>query len=361
MRTTKPGIAVIGCGYWGPNLIRNYRTLPECRLEAICDRDSSRLEKMHHLYPDVRFESDVDKVLSDSKVDAVAIAVPVGFHYELAKKSIIAGKHTFIEKPMAATSAQCEELVELANKHGVVLMVGHTFLYSPAVRMMKEIVDSGDIGRIRYISARRLNLGLYQKDINVVWDLAPHDLSIILYLMKESPAELNCRGKASLSPSIHDVSNMSLLFKDGGFAVIHNSWLDPKKVRDMAIVGDKKMVVYDDTEPVQKIKIYDMRAEQHLPSETVNDMQVSYHLGGMHAPYISQEEPLKIEARHFLDCIVNQKKPLTCGSRGLELVRILEAATKSMQEFGSRIKISDVYPTCCEACWKKEGGSCVHT
>ncbi|OGV42045.1 MAG: hypothetical protein A2X46_05685 [Lentisphaerae bacterium GWF2_57_35] len=352
---------MVGCGYWGPNLVRNYRSNPDCRLKVICDRDESRLEKMHELYPDVALETNVDRVLEDPNIDAVVIAVPVCHHYELAKKSLLVGKHVFLEKPMASSSAQCEELVELSNQQGLILMVGHTFLYSPAVRMIKELIDSGAIGRIRYISARRLNLGLYQKDINVVWDLSPHDLSIIIYVMDQSPVELNCRGKASLSPSIHDVSNMSLLFKDGGFATIHNSWLDPKKVRDMAIVGDNKMIVYDDLEPIQKIKIYDTRVEQHLSSPEQNtDLQVSYHHGGMHAPYISQEEPLKLETRHFIDCVVNHAKPLTCGSQGLELVRILEAATKSMQEFGSRVKIDDHYPICCEECWKG-GEACVHT
>ncbi|MFH0879493.1 MAG: Gfo/Idh/MocA family oxidoreductase [Lentisphaerota bacterium] len=355
-----PNVAVVGCGYWGPNLIRNYYSMPECKLQAICDKDESRLEKMHMLYPDVALERDYDHLLEDKNLDAVVVAVPVSYHYDLARKSLLAGKHTFIEKPMAATSAQCEELIEIASVNGLVLMVGHTFLYSPAVRLIKEIVDSGEIGAIRYISARRLNLGLYQKDINVVWDLAPHDLSIILHFMEQAPAELNCRGKASISPSIHDVSNMSLLFKDGGFATIHNSWLDPKKMRDMAIVGDKKMIAYDDMEPLQKIKIYDMRVEHHLPDEKPENARVSYHTGGMHAPYISQEEPLKIEARHFLDCIVNQKNPLTCGARGLELVRILEAATLSLQEFGARVKIPETFPICCSSCWKRAGG-CAHT
>jgi predicted dehydrogenase len=352
-----PNVAVIGCGYWGPNLIRNYRSNPDCRLKVICDRDESRLEKMHGLYPEVAVETNVHRVLEDPDVDAVVIAVPVCYHFELAKKSLLVGKHVFVEKPMASSSEQCEELVELSTQQGLILMVGHTFLYSPAVRMIKELVDSNAIGPIRYISARRLNLGLYQKDINVVWDLSPHDLSIILYLMNQSPVELNCRGRASLSPSIHDVSNMTLIFKDGGFATIHNSWLDPKKVREMAIVGDNKMIIYDDVEPLQKIKIYDMRVEQHMSTA---DFQVSYHLGGMHAPFVSQEEPLKVETRHFIECITNHTKPLTCGSQGLELVRILEAATKSMQEFGSRVKISNTYPICCEECWKG-GETCVHT
>src|SRR5881396_2834736 len=202
-------VAVVGCGYWGPNLIRNFRSLPDCRLRTMCDLDQQRLKHLHQLYPEVQASTDYDSVLADPEVKAVAIATAVRFHFPMAKASLLAGKHTFIEKPMAASVAECEELINIAQRHGLVLMVGHTFLYSPAVRKIKEIVRSGDIGEIRYISARRLNLGLYQKDINVAWDLAPHDISIILHIMNETPQRLNCQGTAHVTPGIEDVTSMS--------------------------------------------------------------------------------------------------------------------------------------------------------
>ena len=204
--TPKTTVAVVGCGYWGPNLIRNFRSLPDCRLKMMCDLNRQRLKHLHQLYPEVELSSDYDAVLADPEINAVAIATAVRFHFPMAKASLLAGKHTFIEKPMAASVAECEELIEIAQKQGLILMIGHTFLYSPAVRKIKEIVKSGDIGDIRYISARRLNLGLFQKDINVAWDLAPHDISIILYIMDETPISVNCSGSAHVTPKIEDVT-----------------------------------------------------------------------------------------------------------------------------------------------------------
>jgi predicted dehydrogenase len=251
---------------------------------------------------------------------------------------------------MAASSEQCIRLIELSQQHRCILMVGHTYLYSPAVTKIKEIVDSGAIGKLRYISSRRLNLGLYHKDVNVAWDLAPHDLSIILYIMNQFPLEVNCCGKTTLQSDIQDVSNMSLLFADGGFATIHDSWLDPRKVRDMAIVGDHKMIVYNDLEPIEKIRIYDMRVDPPPYTDTFRDFNVSYHYGDMHAPYINKEEPLKIEARHFVDCIRENRHPLTCGVSGLQLVSILEAASESMHKRGQPIRLRNCFPSCCQVC-----------
>lgn len=356
--TSKPNIGVVGCGYWGPNLIRNFNALNDCTLKTICDANTKRLEHMSSIYPHVQTGTSYEEMITDPELDAVVVAVPVHLHYDLAKKSLAAGKHTFIEKPMAATTEQCAELIEMAHDRDLILMVGHTFLYSPAVRKIKEIVDSGTIGKIRYISSRRLNLGLYQKDINVVWDLGPHDLSIILYIMNQTPVEVNCRGKTTLNHDIQDVSNMSLLFADGGFATVHNSWLDPKKVRDMAIVGDKKMIVYDDLEPIQKIRIYDMRVDPPPYTDTFKEFNISYHYGDMNAPFIEQEEPLKNEAQHFVDCIREDRRPLTCGASGLQLVHILEAASESMRNRGEAIDLPTRFPRCCEACG--HDGGCKH-
>src|SRR6185503_18481432 len=241
-------VGVVGCGYWGPNLIRNFNSLPGCDLKLMCDLSPQRLTHMKSLYPHVEGHMDFDHMLNRVGLDAVVIVTAVKTHYRMAKASLEVGKHTFIEKPMAASVAECEELVEIAEKKGLVLMVGHTFLYSPPIRKIKEIIRHGDIGTIQYISARRLNLGLFQKDINVTWDLAPHDISIILYIMEEFPTGINCSGTANITPGIEDVTSMSIKFGKNRFATVQSSWLDPRKVREMTIVGSKRMIVYDDVE-----------------------------------------------------------------------------------------------------------------
>ena len=254
--------------------------------------------------------------------------------------SLLAGKHTFIEKPMASSVEHCEELVDLANKNGLVLMTGHTFLYSPVVRKIKEIIDKGDIGEIRYICARRLNLGLFQKDINVAWDLAPHDISIILSIMRELPITVNCRGSAHITPGIEDVTTMCLTFSGQRSAIIHSSWLEPRKTREMTIVGSKQMIVYDDVSPLEKIRIYDTRVERPPHYDTFAEFNYAYHYGDVHVPYIKQEEPLKTECQHFLDCINQATTPMTDGRQGLELIRILEASTQSLKLGGALVNLS---------------------
>ena len=338
--TPKTTVAVVGCGYWGPNLIRNFRSLPDCRLKMMCDLNRQRLKHLHQLYPEVELSSDYDAVLADPEINAVAIATAVRFHFPMAKASLLAGKHTFIEKPMAASVAECEELIEIAQKQGLILMIGHTFLYSPAVRKIKEIVKSGDIGDIRYISARRLNLGLFQKDINVAWDLAPHDISIILYIMDETPISVNCSGSAHVTPKIEDVTSMCLTFKRNRSAIIQSSWLDPRKVREMTIVGSRRMVVYDDVAQIEKLKIFDARVEIPPHYDTFADFHYAYHYGDMYVPYIKQEEPLKIECQHFLDCINHKTKPISGGQQGLEMVRILEASSLSLKQQGTAVDLS---------------------
>src|SRR5882672_10536346 len=307
-------IGVVGCGYWGPNLVRNFRSLPECNLKMMCDLNENRLKHLRSLYPEVEGATDYDHLLNGAGLDAVVIAT-------------------------AASAAELEELFDIARKKGLELMTGHTFLYPPAVKKIKEIVDNGDIGEIRYISARRLNLGLFQKDINVAWDLAPHDISIILHIMQETPYSINCRGAAHITPGIEDVTSMNLHFSKQRSAIIQSSWLDPKKVREMTIVGSERMIVYDDVAAQEKIKIFDVRVERPPHYDTFAEFHYAYHYGDMYSPYIKQDEPLKTECQHFLDCIRNGRVPLTGGQQGLELVRILEASTESLKRGGGPVEL----------------------
>jgi predicted dehydrogenase len=333
-------VGVVGCGYWGPNLVRNFRVLPNCNLRAMCDVSEARLKHMRSLYPDVEGITDCDHLLNGVGLDAVVIAAPVKHHFPLAKASLLAGKHTMIEKPMAASSGECEELIEIAEQKGLILMVGHTFLYSAPVRKIVEIVQAGDIGEIRYINARRLNLGLFQKDINVAWDLAPHDISIILHVLGEFPLVVNCQGNAHVTPGIEDVTNISLSFRQKRFATIQSSWLEPRKIREMTIVGTRRMIVYDDLETNEKIRVYDVRVERPPHYDTFADFHYSYHYGDSYIPHIQQEEPLKVECQHFLDCIEKSTQPLTSGHQGLEMVRILEAASTSLKNNGAPVTFS---------------------
>ena len=334
-------LGVVGCGYWGPNLIRNFRSLPDCELKYVCDRDKERLQRMKDYYPEVQCISDFDVIIKDKDVNAVVIATPVQHHFPLAKKCLQSGCHTLIEKPMAASRAECEELIELAKKNGCILMVGHTFLYSPSVRKVKNIIESGEIGAVQYINARRLSLGLFQQDIDVVWDLAPHDISIILYLLNQEPIAVNCHGHSHITEGLADVSYLNLIMPDGTTASVHNSWLDPKKVREMTIVGSRGMIIYDDVEPMQQVRIYDIHVNRNQPAypATFDEFHYAYHYGGLRSPFIKQEEPLKIECQHFLDCIRYGKEPITDAQAAMCVVGILESASVSLNNGGSRVEI----------------------
>jgi len=337
-------IGVVGCGYWGPNLVRNFKQSPDCHLKVLCDTSESRLNHMRRLYPDLGTTQKFEDLLNDNELDAVVIATPVRFHYTMAKAALSVGKHVFIEKPMARTEAEAAELVSLAERQGLVLMVGHTFLFSPAVRRMKEIINAGDIGEVQYIAARRLNLGLFQKDINVAWDLAPHDISILLHLLDELPLSVSCQGSSHVTRGIEDVTMMHLNFRKNRCAFIHNSWLDPKKVRQMTVVGSQRMIVYDDTEPLEKLKIYDARVEVPPHYDTFAEFTYSYHYGDSYVPYVKQDEPLKLECQHFLECITEGSVPITNGRLGLEVVKILEASSESLRQHGASVNLGATAP-----------------
>jgi predicted dehydrogenase len=327
-------VGIVGCGYWGPNLARNFSTDPRSEVRALCDTNTVRLEQVRTAHPKAAAFADFHQMIGMTGLDAVVVATPVKSHHEIAKAALLAGKHVLVEKPMAANSQECEELIEIARIQDLVLMVGHTYLYSAAVRQISEIIRAGDIGEVKYINGQRLNLGLFQSDINVAWDLAPHDLSIILHVMGDSPLLVNCQGNAHITPGIEDVTNLSLTFSRQRFATIQSSWLEPRKVRQMTFVGTRKMIVYDDLQPLEKIRIHDVRVERPPHYESFAEFQYSYHYGDCHVPRIEQSEPLKVMCGHFIDCIHENAVPLTCGNRGLELVRLLEAGSESLRSRG---------------------------
>jgi len=332
-------IGIIGCGYWGPNLIRNYYQLPNCNMLICCDLDQKKLDRMKTLYPGILTTTDVRAVVNNREIDAVGIATPVFTHYPLAKEALLNGKHVFVEKPLCHSSDACLELIRLAEEEEKVLMVGHTFEYTAAVNKIKEIVNSGELGEILYISSVRLNLGLFQQDINVIWDLAPHDISIITYILGEHPVSVNGQGKSHYKKDIEDVATITLNFPNGTIAFVHSSWLDPNKVRRTTIVGSKKMLVYNDTEPQEKIKIYDKGVDAPPYYDTFGEFPFSYRYGDIHSPRIEDYEPLRKECAHFLECIEKNQTPRSDGYSGLRVVSVLEAASESLKINGKAVSI----------------------
>lgn len=330
-------IGVVGLGYWGPKLARNFAELPDARFAWACDLEQSRLDQIKELYPEVQTTTRFRRVL-DSDVDAVCIATPVRTHYPLVMQALQAGKHVLVEKPIAACSRHAEEIVAEADLRKRVIMVGHTFVYNPAVVAMKDIIQRGVLGEIYYINATRVNLGLFQSDINVVWDLAPHDISILLYVLGMEPSLVSARGGVYVrrSKGLHDVAYLSLFFPNGIMGDVRVSWLDPCKIRRYTVVGSKKMLVYDDVEPRDKIVIYDKGVEAPPYSLTEEEFHLSYRTGeGVPYP-LEWVEPLKVQCQHFLDCIRDGTEPRSSGRIGLQVVRVLEAAQRSLLDSGAK-------------------------
>lgn len=332
-------VGIVGCGYWGPNLARNFSLLQECRLGALCDLDEDRREAMRALYPEVPLYADCDEMLEQRDLDAIVVATPLRHHHSIAKKALLSGRHVLVEKPLAASGEECLDLIRTASSSGLILMVGHTFLYSAPVRMIRQLIEDGELGEIRYINSQRLNLGLFQKDINVAWDLAPHDLSIILHLLGVMPCRVNCQGNAHVTPGIEDVCNISMTFPSGQFATVQSSWIEPRKVRQMTIVGTKKMVVYDDIEPLGKLRIYDTRIETPPHYENFGEFHYAYHYGDSYIPRIEQAEPLRLMCQHFAEAVLTGTPPLSDGFHGLDTVRILEACTNSLRAGGAGVEV----------------------
>lgn len=334
-------VGVVGCGYWGPNLIRNFRNAKDCTVVMCADKDEERLARMKSLYPSVETTTDYRDLLRGD-IAAVAIATPVWTHYDLAKEFLNAGKHVFVEKPITPSSEECMDLIQLAEKQDRKLMVGHTFEYTAAVNKIKEIVESGELGEIMYISSTRVNLGLFQPDINVIWDLAPHDISIISYVMGKDPISVNSQGSAHFKEGIEDVAMTTLNYDNGTIAFLHNSWLDPNKIRNMVFVGSKKMLVYNDISPNEKIKIYDKGVEKPSYYDSFAEFQFSYRYGDIYIPRIKETEALSSECNHFLNAIRDDSTPRSDGYSGLRVVRIIEAACKSLKEDGKAISLEPV-------------------
>lgn len=332
-RTLK--IGVIGYGYWGPKLLRNFQELPTTRVTMLADLDPARLTSAHQIYPDMSVTRDYSDLLT-SDVDAVVIATPVSTHARIGQACLQHGKHVLIEKPLARSRGEAQALITLAQERGLVLMVGHTFEYNPAVELLKEIIASGEIGRVYYAHASRTNLGIFQKDANVLWDLAPHDISILLYVLGLEPINVSACGQAYVQPGIHDVARLTINFADQVQSHILVSWLDPCKVRRITIVGDKKMVVYDDVEMLEKLKIYDKGVEMPSRTDSYGEFQLSYRYGNITIPRIPANEPLKVECAHFVDCIAQGQQPRSDGVSGLRVVKILESAEKSLLNGGMR-------------------------
>ncbi len=330
-------IAIIGLGYWGPNLLRNFSATDGCAVRMCCDLNEQRFRKFASQYNSTHFTTALDEVLASPEVDAVAIATPVHTHYSLAKRALEAGKHVLVEKPLTMRADHAEELIALAEKQGRVLMVDHVFVFSPAVTKIKEIVDSGRLGKLFFIDSVRINLGLFQSDVNVVWDLAPHDLSIVDYLLGRLPRSLSAFGGVHTNSDIEDVAYLSLDFGEGLIASFHVNWLSPVKVRSVIIGGSEQSLIFNDLDSSEKIKVYDRGIRVITDEEQRQKLMVGYRSGDIWSPNTSIREPLSLMAEHFVTCIREGKRPIADGAAGLRVVKILEAAQRSIKAQGGRV------------------------
>lgn len=330
-------IGVIGLGYWGPNVVRNFLSTPGVEKVYGCDLDEKRLKFAKSKFPSIEVTNDTEFILKSPEIDAVAIVTPVKTHYPLAKRAMENGKHVLVEKPMASSVKEAEELIEISERKNLVLMVDHTFIFTGAVRKIKELIDSGEIGDIYYFDSVRVNLGLFQHDVNVIWDLATHDVSIMDYVISSKPVSVAAFGVAHYN-GIEDIAYITVNFDNGIIAHFHVNWLAPVKVRKILIGGTKKMVVYDDTEPSEKVKVYD-KGVIATTQEGIHGMLISYRTGDMYAPKLDDTEALSLVCKNFVESIEKRIKPITDGLSGLKVVRILEAAENSIKNEGKLIKL----------------------
>ena len=328
---------IVGYGYWGPKVIRNIDLLEEAKVVAICDKSATSRRKAEKMYSGVFVTDDANALMTSPDIDAIAVVTPVWTHYELAKAALENGKHIFVEKPFTSNSAQAEELIALAAKKNLKIMVDHTFLFTAAVQKIKQLMQEGELGQLYYYDSTRVNLGLFQHDVNVIWDLAPHDLSIMDYLIEKSPEAIVATGQTHLNGH-EDIAFITLYFPDKVIAHLNVNWLSPVKIRTTMISGEKKMLVWNDTEADEKVKVYD-RGVNVSSREGVYNLLVNYRSGDMYAPRIEQTEALSQELAYFVDCIVNDKIPMNDGKAGLRVVKMLEAASESLRQRGALVHL----------------------
>lgn len=339
MSDGKIGVGVIGYGYWGPNLVRNFVANRDTEVAIVCDRDVGRLQKVQELYPAVRVTTSAEELIADPAVDAVIIATPVDAHFPLAMAALRAGKHVLVEKPIASTADEAQQLIDEADRRGVVLAVDHTFVYTGAVRKMHELIRTEKFGPVRYYDSTRVNLGLFQHDVNVLWDLAVHDLSIMSYVLDQRPVAVSATGHSLIQGQPEYAAFLTVYFGGDMIAHINVNWLSPVKIRRTLVGGDRQMIVYDDLETSEKIKLYDKGIDISHTPEQVHKLLISYRTGDLWSPNLPQTEALALEASHFAACIRGEEKPLTGGEAGLEIVRILEAANQSMRNRGAPVDL----------------------
>ena len=332
-------IGQVGLGHWGPNLLRNFVALPDSRVKLCCDVDETVGAKVVDAYPGVETTADYGQVLEDREIEAVVVSSPAGLHYQHTRLAIEHGKHVFVEKPIALDITQAVELVRLAEACQRVLMVGHLLLYHPAVRQLKGYVDTGALGRIHYIYSHRLNLGKVRRDENAMWSLTPHDISVALYLLNQTPETVSAQGRAFLRAGVHDLVFLTMYFADGSLAHCHVSWLDPHKVRRFIVVGSKKMAVFDDMEPREKIRLYDAGVD--FPDVGYGDL-LTLRFGDVHIPRVDMKEPLRLECQHFLDCVQQGTRPVSDGRNGVDVLRVLDAAQQSLELDGQPVALTEV-------------------
>lgn len=335
MNSRLVGIGLVGFGYWGPNLARNFANAEGAQLVSVCDMDSAKLAQAARLHPSVSTTSHYRELLADDRIDAIAIATPVHAHYDLALAALREGKHVLVEKPLARTSDQVMRLIEEAQRRNLVLMVDHTFLYTPSVRKIRELISEGVLGDIYYYNGMRASLGLFQEDVNVIWDLAVHDISILRYILDEAPIAVSATGASHVAGSPENMAHLTLFFSSNCVAHISVNWLSPVKVRQTFIGGSRKMVVYDDVEATEKIKVYDKGITVSLPEKDAYQLRIGYRAGDMWAPHLPAGEALQTEINHFLTCVCDGVAPISDGQSGLEVVEILEAASRSIAAQGN--------------------------
>jgi len=338
--TTPVRTAVVGLGYWGPNIVRNLHELPEAEVVSLCDRDVAALDRMHRRYPALELTQELSEVLSDDSIEAVAVATPVGTHFKVAAAALEAGKHVLVEKPLASSSQEARELARLATDNGLVLMTGHTFLYSPAVTLVRDLIRSGRLGDIYFISMSRVNLGIHQRDVSVVWDLAPHDFSILRYWLDEAPLRVSAISRGCVIPENPDVAFINLEFPSGAITHVELSWLAPTKLRRTTIVGSREMVVYDDTSR-EPVRIFDAGVMFDDPA-TFGEYQLSYRTGDIISPRVDVAEPLFLEMRDFCDAIRGLSQPRSSLALGLDVVEMIEAVDASLANDGARVALPQV-------------------